>query len=131
FARDVPATPLTGSRDQFTDQAYDLLTSSAAQAAFKIDDEPAAVRDRYGRTPVGQACLLARRLIEAGVSFVTLNDRGMGPLGWDTHQQNFSRIKDALAPPIDQGLVALLSDLEERGLLDTTLVLMVGEFGRT
>jgi hypothetical protein len=131
FARDVPATPLTGSRDQFTDRAYDLLTSSAAQAAFKIDDEPAAVRDRYGRTPQGQACLLARRLIEAGVAFVTLNDRGMGPLGWDTHQQNFPTIKNTLAPPIDQGMAALLTDLEERGLLQTTLVIMMGEFGRT
>ena len=75
----MPATPLTASRDQFTDRAYDLLTSSAAQAAFKIDDEPAAIRDQYGRTPLGQSCLLARRLIEAGVAFVTLNHRGHGP----------------------------------------------------
>jgi hypothetical protein len=131
FARDVPATPLTASRDEFTDQAYDLLTSSAAQAAFKIDDEPAAVRDRYGRTTQGQTLLLARRLIEAGVSFVTLNDRGPGPLGWDTHQQNFPRIKNTLAPPIDQGVSTLLADLQERGLFDSTLVVMMGEFGRT
>ncbi|MEA2631024.1 MAG: hypothetical protein QOE66_1243 [Chloroflexota bacterium] len=131
FARDVPATPLISSRDQFTDQAYDLLTSSATQAAFKIDDEPAAVRDRYGRNPLGQSCLLARRLIEAGVSFVTLNDRGTGQLGWDTHQQNFPRIKDTLAPPVDQGFSTLLIDLAERGLLEKTLVVMMGEFGRT
>jgi hypothetical protein len=131
FARDVPETPLTASRDQFSDRAYDLLTSSAAQAAFKIDDEPAAVRERYGRNPQGQACLLARRLIEAGVSFVTLNDRGMGQLGWDTHQQNFPRIKDTLAPPIDRGASTLLADLQERGLLESTLVVMMGEFGRT
>ena len=131
FARDVSATPLTTSRDQFADQAYDLLTSSAAQAAFRIGDEPAAVRDRYGRTPFGQSCLLARRLIEAGVSFVTLNDRGTGPLGWDTHQANFPTIKDTLAPPLDRGASALLADLEERGLLDQTLVVMMGEFGRT
>jgi hypothetical protein len=131
FAHDVPSTPLSNSRDQFTDRAYDLLTSSAAQAAFQIEAEPAAVRDRYGRTTLGQSCLLARRLIEAGVAFVTLNDRGMGQLGWDTHQQNFPRIKDTLAPPIDQGLTALLSDLEDRGLLESTLIVMMGEFGRT
>ncbi len=131
FARDVSATPLTSSRDQFVDQAYDLLTSSAAQAAFRIGDESAAVRDRYGRSPFGQSCLLARRLVEAGVSFVTLNDRGAGALGWDTHQANFPTIKDTLAPPLDRGASALLADLEERGLLDQTLVVLMGEFGRT
>lgn len=131
FSQDVSATPLTVSRDHFSERAYELLTSSAAQAAFKIGDEPTFVRDRYGRTPMGQSCLLARRLIEAGVSFVTLNDRGMGPLGWDTHRQNFTTIKQTLAPPLDMGLSALLGDLEERGLLDDTLVVMMGEFGRT
>jgi len=131
FSHDVTATPLTASRDQFTDQAYELLTSSAAQAAFKIEDEPAAVRDRYGRTTLGQGCLLARRLIEAGVAFVTLNDRGTGQLGWDTHQQNFPSIKNRLAPPVDQGVSTLVADLEERGLLENTLVIMMGEFGRT
>jgi hypothetical protein len=131
FAHDVSTTPLTASRDRFSDRAYELLTSSAAQAAFNVDDEPAYVRDRYGRTPLGQSCLLARRLIEAGVSFVTLNDRGMGPLGWDTHQQNFTTIRNTLAPPLDKGLTALLGDLEERGLFESTLVIVMGEFGRT
>jgi hypothetical protein len=131
FSRDVPETSLTASRDRFAEQAYDLLTSSAAQAAFKIGDEDDSVRDAYGRTPVGQACLLARRLVEAGVAFVTVNDRGMNQLGWDTHQQNFPSIKNQLAPPIDQGVSALLDDLSRRGLLDSTLVLMMGEFGRT
>ncbi|GAC1475083.1 MAG: DUF1501 domain-containing protein [Isosphaeraceae bacterium] len=131
FARDVGETPLTSSRDQFSEQAYALLTSSAAQAAFHVRGEPDALRDRYGRTTMGQACLLARRLIESGVSFVTINDRGQGQLGWDTHQQNFPTIKNTLAPPLDQGVSTLLADLEERGLLDTTLVLMMGEFGRT
>ncbi|AGA30399.1 DUF1501 domain-containing protein [Singulisphaera acidiphila] len=131
FAHEVSPTPLTASRDQFADQAYDLLTSSAAQAAFRLDAEPEYVRSRYGRTPLGQSCLLARRLVEAGVSFVTLNDRGMGPLGWDTHQQNFPTIKNTLAPPLDKGVSALLLDLEERGLLDRTLVVLMGEFGRT
>jgi hypothetical protein len=131
FARDVPATSLTTSRDQFADQAYSLMTSTAAQAAFRIGDESPAIRDKYGRTSFGQSCLLARRLIEAGVSFVTLNDRGTGPLGWDTHVQNFKTLKEMLAPPLDQGLSALLADLADRRLLDSTLVVMMGEFGRT
>jgi hypothetical protein len=131
FAHDVPETPLTASRDKFSDQAYDLLTSSDAQAAFKIADEPEKVRGNYGRTPLGQSCLLARRLVEAGVAFVTINDRGMGALGWDTHQQNFPTIRSTLAPAIDQGVSALIADLAERKLLDSTLVVMMGEFGRT
>jgi hypothetical protein len=131
FSHDVPPTTLTSSRDQFSEQAYSLLTSSAAQAAFRMDEEKDAVRDKYGRTTVGQSCLLARRLVEAGVSFVTLNDRGMGPLGWDTHAQNFTTIKNNLAPPLDKGVAALVEDLAERGLLDDTLVVMMGEFGRT
>jgi len=131
FSQDVPATPLTTSRDQFSESAYSLLTSSAAQAAFKLGDESAATRDRYGRTTFGQSCLLARRLIEAGVSFITVNDRGTAQLGWDTHVQNFRSIKDTLAPPLDKGLSALLGDLTDRGLLDHTLVVMMGEFGRT
>ena len=76
-------------------------------------------------------CSYRRRLIEAGVSFVTFNDRGTGPLGWDTHAQNFPTIKNTLAPPLDKGVAALLEDLTERGLLDNTLVVMMGEFGRT
>jgi len=131
FARDVPETPLTTSRDQFAERAYSLLTSSAALAAFRINEEPAAVRDKYGRTTAGQSCLLARRLVEAGVAFVTVNDRGTGPLGWDTHVQNFATIKNTLAPPLDQGVAALVEDLSDRGLLENTLVVMMGEFGRT
>ena len=131
FAPDVPETPLTSARDQFSAQAYDLLTSSKAQSAFRLDAEPDPVRDRYGRTPFGQSCLLARRLIEAGVSFVTVNDRGANQLGWDTHAQVFPTIKNTLAPPLDQALAALIGDLSDRGLLDRTLVLMMGEFGRT
>jgi len=131
FARDVPGTPLTTSRDQFAERAYSLLTSTAAQAAFRLSDEPAALRDKYGRTTAGQSCLLARRLVEAGVSFVTVNDRGTGPLGWDTHVQNFRTIKDTLAPPLDKGVAALIEDLSDRGLFENTLVVMMGEFGRT
>ncbi len=131
FATGVGETPLTASRDKFAEQAYDLLTSSAAQEAFRLEKEPAALRDQYGRTSVGQACLLARRLVEAGVAFVTINDRGAQQLGWDTHQQNFPTIKSTLAPPVDQGVSALIADLADRGLLDSTLVVMMGEFGRT
>jgi Protein of unknown function (DUF1501) len=132
FAKhEVIDSPLTTSRDRFSAQAYDLLTSTAAQEAFKIGDESAELRDKYGRTTLGQSCLLARRLVEAGVSFVTVNDRGANQLGWDTHIQNFPTIKNTLAPPIDQGLSALLADLSERGILDETLVVMMGEFGRT
>ena len=81
FAADLPETAVVASRDQFIDRAYDLLTSRDAQEAFNLDREDAAVRDRYGRTTLGQSCLLARRLIEAGVGFVTVNDQGVGPAG--------------------------------------------------
>jgi hypothetical protein len=131
FAADLPSSPLTDSRDAFVGRAYDLLTSSAAQAAFRIDDETARTRDAYGRTSLGQSCLLARRLVEAGVSFITVNDRSAGPVGWDTHQQNFATIRDRLAPPLDQSVTALVADLDARGLLDRTLVVVMGEFGRT
>ena len=131
FAGGLAETPLTDARDRFSDQAYALLTSDSAQEAFRIDDEPESVRERYGRSPLGQSCLLARRLIERGVGFVTVNDRGVGQLGWDTHQGNFAAIRDTLAPPIDRAASTLVADLAERGLLDETLVVMMGEFGRT
>jgi hypothetical protein len=131
FARDVATTPLVTSRDQFSDRAYDLLTSSKAQAAFRIGDETPEMRQAYGRNNFGQSCLMARRLIQAGVSFVTINNRGPAQLQWDTHQKNFPAIKDTLAPPLDLGLSTLLDDLKRLGLLDETLVIAMGEFGRT
>src|SRR5204863_2270543 len=88
--------------------------------------EDPRLRDRYGRHRFGQSCLLARRLLEAGVRFVTISDPG-----WDTHQGNFGSLKSRLMPPIDQALPELLIDLEERGLLDTTLVVWLTDFGRT
>jgi uncharacterized protein (DUF1501 family) len=117
---------------RLTDQqerAFTLLTSGRITRAFEMDREPAAVRDRYGRHAFGQSLLLARRLVEAGVPVVQAN---MGRVqNWDTHGDNFPRLKDRLLPPLDQGVAALLDDLEARGLLDQTLVIMMGEFGRT
>jgi hypothetical protein len=114
--------------DQQT-QAFSLLTSGRIAQAFDMDREPVAVRDRYGRHAFGQSLLLARRLVEAGVPVVQAN---MGRVqNWDTHGDNFGRLKNQLLPPLDQGVAALLDDLEATGLLDDTLVLMLGEFGRT
>ncbi len=127
----VGQTPITRSRDAFTARAYDLLTSPEAQRAFQIEDEPQEVRETYGLTPQGQSCLLARRLIEAGVGFVTVNDPAQDALGWDTHADNFNALSDRLAPPIDQAVASLIRDLDQRGRLNDTLVLMMGEFGRT
>ncbi len=117
-------------------QAFDLLRSPQARQAFNLQQEPPAVRDRYGRSRFGQSVLLARRLVEAGVSLVQVNwtrtkeDSDTNPV-WDTHTKNSERLKTALMPPMDQAYSALLSDLAERGLLDETLVVWMGEFGRT
>jgi uncharacterized protein (DUF1501 family) len=113
-------------RSEFYRQAFDLITSPAAKQAFELQAEPDALRDRYGRTREGQATLLARRLVEAGVRFVTV-----GFNGWDTHDKNFVRLKQPLLPTLDQAWSALLEDLSQRGLLDSTLVICAGEFGRT
>lgn len=111
------------------DRACSMLTASAISQAFAIDREPTAVRDRYGRHMFGQSLLLARRLAEAGVPIIQAN---MGTMNnWDTHNSNFTQLKDRLLPPLDQGVAALLDDLESRGMLDETLIVMVGEFGRT
>lgn len=113
-------------RGQFYQQAYDLLTSTAAKKAFALSEEPEALRERYGRTREGQAALLSRRLVEAGVRFVSINSGG-----WDTHADNFNSLKNKLLPMLDKAYSALLQDLSERGLLETTLVICAGEFGRT
>ena len=117
---------------QFTSQqevAYSMLTSGKMAKAFDIHKEPAKLRDRYGRHSYGQTLLLARRLVESGVPFVQAN---MGIVQtWDTHSANFPKLKDRLLPPLDQAVSTLLDDLDERGRLDDTLVIVVGEFGRT
>jgi hypothetical protein len=118
------------------ERALNLLGSSPARAAFDLEQEPAAVRDRYGRTPFGQSVLLGRRLIEAGVSLVQVNwyrgasEPSSNPV-WDTHRDEAARLKTVLMPPMDQAYSALLEDLAQRGLLDETLVVSMGEFGRS
>lgn len=106
------------------------LMRSATAAALRLDDEPAALRDAYGRTVFGQGCLLARRLVEGGVPFVEVSLGGAGGVGWDTHTDNFERVK-ALSTELDAAWSALMDDLKDRGLLDTTLIVWTGEFGRT
>jgi hypothetical protein len=111
------------------ERAFTLLTSGQVTHAFEMEREPAAVRDRYGRHAFGQSLLLARRLVQAGVPIVQAN---MGRVqNWDTHGDNFGRLKKQLLPPLDQGVAALLDDLQTMGLLDDTLVMLLGEFGRT
>jgi hypothetical protein len=111
------------------EQAFSILASSRVARAFRLDREPTAVRERYGRHPFGQTLLLARRLVEAGVPVVQAN---MGIVqSWDTHSAHFARLKDRLLPPLDRGVSTLLDDLAARGLLDETLVVVLGEFGRS
>ncbi|MCS7166083.1 MAG: DUF1501 domain-containing protein [Gemmatales bacterium] len=120
--------------DLYYRRAYELLSSSQARRAFRLHEEPQAVRERYGHHRWGQGLLLARRLIEAGVRMVTVYWGGAlnspDPY-WDTHKRNFAEQKQKLLPQFDQCLSALLEDLQQRGLLETTLVISMGEFGRT
>lgn len=115
----------------YYERAIDLLTSPAAKDAFDLSGEDPGLRDRYGRNRYGQSVLLARRLIEAGVRFVTVNMGASSLDGWDTHKNNFAELRDRLCPQADRFIAALLADLDERGLLGTTLVVWIGEFGRT
>lgn len=111
-------------------RAFDMLTSNTVQRAFDLKQESAETRTRYGRHIHGQCLLLARRLVEAGVTFVCVNWHQDGANFWDTHGDNFNRLKRDLMPPSDRGFSALLDDLADRGLLDETLLVWVGEFGR-
>lgn len=112
--------------DEHFKTALNMITAPETKKAFALETEDEKLRDAYGRTKLGQSCLLARRLIESGVRFVTVTDGG-----WDTHQNNFKSLKDSRMPPIDQAIPQLLIDLEERGLLQNTLVLWLTDFGRT
>lgn len=118
-------------------EAFGVLNSGAAREAFAIEKEPASVRDRYGRSKWGQCVLLGRRLIEAGVRLVHVNwtrepgDTAVDNPMWDTHAQNDRRLKEVLCPQFDVGFSALIEDLDQRGMLDETLVVAIAEFGRT
>jgi hypothetical protein len=112
--------------DKHYQAALNLITAPETKRAFAIDVEDPRLRDCYGRNRFGQSCLLARRLIEAGVRFVTVSDGG-----WDTHADNFNSLRKHRVPPLDQAIPELLIDLEQRGLLDTTLVVWLTDFGRT
>jgi hypothetical protein len=131
------ATRSVGLYDSFQGQAFDLLTSGRVQRAFAVQEEPDKIRDRYTRTQWGQSLLLARRLIEAGVRLAHVNwcrepgDSAVDNPMWDTHAQNADRLEDVLCPQFDTGFTALIEDLEQRGLLHETLVVAIGEFGRT
>ena len=118
------------SLSKSTEKAHQLLGAAGKfRDVFDMSREPAEVRDRYGRHSFGQSLLLARRLVEAGMPIIQAN---MGTMNnWDTHGDNFGQLKNRLLPPFDKGLATFLTDLDERGLLDTTLVVAVGEFGRT
>jgi hypothetical protein len=138
--RDVDGSGQMSALDRFSAQAWDILTSSAARTAFDLDSEPQHVRERYGFMPAydpkasnrcgapawSQRMLLARRLVEAGVRLVTVDLRW-----WDTHVKGFESLRDGFLPRWDQAYTALIEDLEQRGLLESTLVLAWGEFGRT
>ncbi len=124
LGRAMPENPRLKQFDTASDDAYNLMFGEARQL-FDLSTEQDAVRDQYGRNTFGQSCLMARRLVEEGVPFVTINYKG-----WDTHKQHFEIMKRKL-PELDQGLAALLQDLSNRGLLDSTIVWWSGEFGRT
>jgi hypothetical protein len=121
--------------DSYYARAFDLVSSPAAQRAFDLTAEPDRTRDRYGRHVFGQSVLLARRLVEAGVRLVHVNwvrhDKGKGGQGYDSHRRHLHWARTELLPPTDAAVAALLEDLHVRGLLDETLVLVTGEFGRT
>jgi len=125
--RDIDLKGDLGGLDTFYRDAMEMVTSPKATAAFDVNNEPVKLRDRYGRNDLGQCCLLARRLVEAGVTFVTVQAGG----GWDTHSNNFTELKRRLLPQYDAGVAALVQDLHDRGMNDDVLVISMGEFGRT
>ena len=120
------ASSAVQTMDEFYQRAYALVTSPAAKKAFSLQEEAPKLRESYGRNYFGQSCLLARRLVQSGVRCVQVNYGG-----WDTHQDNFNSMKNNLLPTFDTGYAALLADLHQQGMLDNTLVVAMGEFGRT
>ena len=124
--RALESTDTLAGLDRFHRQALEVLHSDRVRSALDLAREPDVLRNDYGRSPLGQGALAARRLIEAGARFVTL---GVG--GWDTHGDNFRTLRDRLLPPLDRALAALIRDLNSRGLLDETIIMCAGEFART
>jgi uncharacterized protein (DUF1501 family) len=112
--------------DRFGHEAYQIITSRRARTAFDVSKESPTFAQPYGKTPFGMSCLLATRLVEAGVRFVTI---AYG--GWDTHYENWKALQNKQLPPLDEGLAALVNGLKSKGLLDSTAIMMTGEFGRT
>jgi len=125
--RDIDTRGDLEGLDTFYREALEMVTDTRAQRAFDIGREPDRLRERYGRNDLGQCCLLARRLVEAGVTYVTIQAGG----GWDTHADNFKQLKNNLLPKYDRALEALVTDLCDRGLQQEVLVMAFGEFGRT
>jgi hypothetical protein len=119
------------SVDQFYEKAFGVLGSGITQRAFDMSSEPAKMRERYGRNLFGQSVLLGRRLVEAGVRLVHVNWIRILEQGWDTHNDNFNALKNKLLPPADQAIAALFEDMSASGLLKETLVIVMGEFGRS
>jgi hypothetical protein len=128
FIADHPSPAARGHQTAYA-RAARLMCTSAARA-LDLDREPARLRDAYGRNKFGQSCLLARRLVEHGVPFIEVTLGGDTSNGWDTHSNNFERVRD-LSQVLDAGWASLIDDLKERGLLDRTLLVWMGEFGRT
>jgi hypothetical protein len=122
---------IKGDMGGFQARAFDLLTSTATQQAFRLDCEPPRTRDAYGRNIYGQSVLLARRLIEAGTRVVCISWAPDANATWDTHGNNFGKLKDELLPQLDAAVATLLTDLADRGRLQRTLVVVMGEFGRS
>jgi hypothetical protein len=127
----ITGEPALSAIDDFQSQAFELLTSSAAQQAFQLDSESPETRARYGRNIYGQSTLLARRLVEAGTRFVTLSWAPDANATWDTHGNNFQSLKNTLLPQFDAACSSLLTDLADRGMLERTLVAVLGDFGRS
>lgn len=115
----------------FQQHAYDILTSSKVKSAFRIQEEPEKLREAYGRNIYGQSILLARRMIEAGTRVVTISWAPDANATWDTHHGNFRKLKNSLLPQFDAAFGTLMVDMEERGLIDRTLICVLGDFGRT
>jgi hypothetical protein len=131
--RDLVTTPAGKSLDRYRDMTYSLLTSDALRTALDVRREPQAVRDLYGATLFGRSLLAGRRLIEAGSRVVSVfwDEYGLAGTAWDTHHDHFNRMKNELCPGLDRGWYGVITDLDQRGLLDDILVVCTSEHGRT